>query len=73
MHLQIITPKGMKYDGEVERFQFTSATGMMEFLPGHAPLIAEVKEGIIVTDMDEMDCGNGVVKVEDDEIVVVCE
>jgi len=63
----------MKYDGEVERFQFTSATGMMEFLPGHAPLIAEVKEGIIVTDMDEMDCGNGVVKVEDDEIVVVCE
>ena len=73
MHLQIITPKGMKYDGEVERFQFTSATGMMEFLPGHAPLIAEVKEGIIVTDMDEMDCGNGVVKVEDGEIVVVCE
>lgn len=73
MHLQIITPTGTKFDDEVERFQFTSANGMMEFLPGHAPMIAEVKEGYINTDEEELDCGNGVVRIENDEITVVCE
>ena len=73
MHLQIITPTGTTYEGEVERFQFLSTTGLMEFLPGHAPMIAEVKEGTIHTEDDEMDCGAGVVKIENDEITVVCE
>ena len=73
MHLQIITPTGTTYEGEVERFQFPSTTGLMEFLPGHAPMIAEVKEGTIHTEDDEMDCGAGVVKIENDEITVVCK
>lgn len=73
MYLQIITPTGTKYEGEVERFQFPSATGLMEFLPGHAPMIAEVKEGNIHTEDEEIDCGAGVVKIENDEITVVCE
>ena len=73
MYLQIITPTGTTYEGEVERFQFPSTTGLMEFLPGHAPMIAEVKEGTIHTEDDEMDCGAGVVKIENDEITVVCE
>ena len=73
MHLQIITPTGIKYDGDVERFQFTSANGMMEFLPGHAPMIAEIKEGYIQTETEKVECGNGVVRIENDEITVVCE
>ncbi|MBQ9666986.1 MAG: F0F1 ATP synthase subunit epsilon [Bacteroidaceae bacterium] len=73
MQLEVITPTGTKFDGDVERFQFTSAHGLMEFLPGHAPMIAEIKEGIITTDTDEIDCGNGVVKIENDLITVVCE
>jgi len=73
MKLQIITPTGTKYDGEVARFQFPSTTGLMEFLPGHAPMIAEVKEGEIHTESEEMDCGAGVVKIENDVITVVCE
>lgn len=73
MHLQIITPTGTTYEGEVERFQFPSATGLMEFLPGHAPMIAELKEGVICTEDEELDCGAGVVKIENDEIRVVCE
>ncbi|MBR6203350.1 MAG: F0F1 ATP synthase subunit epsilon [Bacteroidaceae bacterium] len=73
MKLQIITPTGMKYNDEVERFQFPSTTGLMEFLPGHAPMIAEVKEGYIHTESEELDCGAGVVRIENDEITVVCE
>ena len=73
MHLRIITPTGTKYEGDVERFQFTSATGMMEFLPDHAPMIAEVRAGSIHTEKEEIACGAGVVRIENDEISVVCE
>lgn len=73
MKLQIITPTGISFEGEVERFQFPSATGLMEFLPGHAPMIAEVKAGVITTDGGTIECGSGVVKIENDKITVVCE
>ncbi len=73
MKLQIITPTGIAFEGEAERFQFPSATGLMEFLPGHAPMIAEVKAGVITTDSGTIDCGSGVVKIENDNITVVCE
>jgi F0F1-type ATP synthase epsilon subunit len=73
MILSIITPQGVSFEGEVNRFQFPSAKGLMEFLPGHAPMIAEVKRGRIVTDTQEMECGDGVVRIKDDKIVVVCE
>lgn len=73
MRLTIITPVGTQFERDVERFQFTSATGMMEFLPGHAPMIAELKEGSIHTEHEEMACGAGVVRIENDEITVVCE
>ena len=73
MKLTIITPTGTQFEGEVERFQFTSATGMMEFLSGHAPMIAEIKAGSIHTEKEELKCGAGVVKIENDEITVVCE
>lgn len=45
----------------------------MEFLPGHAPMIAELKEGSIHTESEEIACGAGVVRIENDEISVVCE
>ena len=73
MHLQIITPTGTTYEGEVKRFQFPSATGLMEFLSGHAPMIAELKEGNIHTESEEIACGAGVLRIENDEITVVCE
>ena len=73
MKLQIITPTGINSNSNVNRFQFTSANGMMEFLPGHAPMIAEIKKGFIHTEADDIACGNGVVKINDDTITVVCE
>lgn len=73
MILNIITPQGVSFEGEVKRFQFPSAKGLMEFLPGHAPMIAQVKRGKIVTDTQELECGDGVVRIKDDKIVVVCE
>ena len=73
MNLQIITPQGIKHSGEVHRVQFRSATGLMEVLDGHAPMIAELRAGTVVTDAGEIACGDGVVKVNDNEVKVICE
>ena len=73
MRLSIITPKGISFEGEVMRLQFTSSTGLMEFLPGHAPMIAEVKRGVAATEKEEIECGDGVVRIINDDITVVCE
>ncbi len=73
MILSVITPNGVSYEGEVQRFQFLSAKGLMEFLPGHAPMIAEVRRGTAVTDQGEIAFGDGVVRIKDNKITVVCE
>ncbi len=73
MKLTVITPQGISYDGEVARVQFRSTTGLMEVLQNHAPMISELKAGKIVTDKDEIECGEGVVKVFNNEIEAVCE
>ena len=73
MNLQIITPGGIKHDGEVHRVQFRSATGLMEVLDDHAPMVAELRACQVTTDAGEFPCGNGVVKVENNEVKVVCE
>ena len=73
MILQIITPKGKEYEGEVRRVQFTSTTGLMEILDGHAPMIAAVCEGSIVTDVQSIVCGKGVLRVENNIVTAVCE
>ncbi len=73
MKLKVITPKGISYEGEVGRVQLRSTTGLLEVLDGHAPMIAEVKEGQIVTDKQEIACGAGVVRVQNNNVEVVCE
>jgi F-type H+-transporting ATPase subunit epsilon len=73
MNLQIITPQGTKHSGEVSRVQFRSAMGLMEVLDNHAPMIAELRAGTIVTDVGEFACGNGVVKVNENQVKVICE
>ena len=53
--------------------QFRSAMGLMEVLDNHAPMIAELRAGMVVTDVGECACGNGVVKVNENQVKVICE
>ena len=73
MNLQIITPTGIRFQGTVRQIQFRSHTGLMEILENHAPLIAELKAGTIKTDAGDFNCGDGVLKVKDNEVKVICE
>lgn len=73
MKLTVITPRGISYEGEVGRVQLRSTNGLLEVLENHAPMIAEVKSGNIVTDKEEIRCGDGVLKVLNNNVEIICE
>ncbi len=47
MHLQIITPTGNIYEGEVKLIQLPGLDGSFEVLENHAPLVSGLKDGNI--------------------------
>ncbi|MCR5314167.1 MAG: F0F1 ATP synthase subunit epsilon [Bacteroidaceae bacterium] len=73
MFLRIITPQGVKYDGQVTHVRFPAVKGLMEILDGHAPMIAAVCEGEVTVDDDVIEIGGGVLKVENNKVTIVCE
>jgi F-type H+-transporting ATPase subunit epsilon len=77
MKLNIISPEGVLYEGEVKSAIFPSISGSFEVLPHHAPLIAAMKEGKIHYETDtetkEMEVRDGFVEVKDDVITVCIE
>lgn len=73
MKLKIVTPMGVKYEGEVGRVQFPAHTGLAEILENHDKMIAAVRKGKIVTDAQEFECDGGVLRVENNVVTVVSE
>lgn len=73
MKLKIVTPMGVKYEGEASRVQFPAHTGLAEILENHDKMIAAVRSGEIITDKDSFPCNGGVLKVENNVVTIVCE
>lgn len=73
MLLKIITPLGIKYEGEVSRVQFPAHTGLAEILENHCRMISAVRKGEIVTENKIFPCNGGLLRVEDNYITVICE
>ena len=48
MHLSLTTPKGGVVDTEVEELVAPGAAGELGVLPGHVPLMAGLKPGVLV-------------------------
>ena len=47
MHLQIVTPERITYDGEVESVTIPGADGELGILPGHVSLVIPIVPGIL--------------------------
>lgn len=47
MKLEIISPDGLLFDGEIEFASFPGTVGSFDILPHHAPLIAALGQGVI--------------------------
>lgn len=77
MKLEIISPDGILFDGEVQRVALPGVIGSFEILPKHAPLISALGQGEITYETDQgenkLAVGDGFVQVDQDVISICIE
>jgi F-type H+-transporting ATPase subunit epsilon len=77
IHLEIVTPERQLFSGEVDYVTVPSTRGYLGFLPGHAPLLAELGIGEIgyrIKDgMEYLFCSWGFVEVLPDRVVILAQ
>lgn len=77
MKLKIITPDGIRFEGEVDNVSFPGIAGSFDILSHHAPLIAALGSGEIrYTENGKKQkqlIQNGFVDVKDDVLTVCIE
>ncbi len=55
MHIEIVTPIGVKYSGTARGVIVPGALGDMGILPGHQPLLAALRTGACTVDVEGHD------------------
>lgn len=77
IQLEIVTPERQFYCGEVDAVTVPGINGYMGILPGHAPLLSELKIGVITvrtgTEEERFFCSWGFVEVLSDQVSVLAE
>jgi len=75
--LEIITPDGQVYQGEVESASFPGTLGSFQVLQNHAPIISSLNKGPLVyvnqDGIHEYEIDGGVVEVLNNKITVLAE
>lgn len=75
---KLVTPAGVKFEGQVDYLRLPGKDGYFGVMAGHAPLIAELAPGRIVVTPEHgkrqvFAAGSGVMEVKDDKLVVVVD
>lgn len=77
MHLEIVTPEGKYFDGEVNSAKFPGVDGEFQVLKDHAALISSLHKGRIEYDtkkgIHEVIVDGGVVEILNNNIIVLAE
>ncbi len=78
MHLKVITPEAVIYEGEVSLVQMPGKMGSFEVLHNHAPIVAKLDKGKVkIIDMLRntiyLDISSGLVHVKNNRIKIVTE
>lgn len=78
MHLEILTPGGKTYSGEVMGVQLPGVTGSFEVLDKHAPIVAALRSGRLKVLLNKntnenFDIEGGFVEVLDNRVTVMVE
>ena len=77
MRLNIVSPKGVLFEGETTSVSFPGLGGSFDVLPHHAPIIAALKAGVIQYETNgqrqEQTIQGGFVEVKEDQISVCVE
>lgn len=74
MKLLVLSPEGEKLSCETGVVELPGAKGRFEVLPGHAPLLSSLSEGVLKYDCDGkrnlLHVSSGFVRVENDTVTV---
>lgn len=77
IHLEIVTPEGVKFSEEVDEFTAPSVQGQFGVLPAHRPLLAGLKTGIVTYrkggETASVAVGPGFAKVADDRANLIVQ
>lgn len=77
MHLEIITPDKLVFEGEVESAIFPGADGSFQVLKNHAPLISSLSQGDLIYQDSKgthsLVVDGGVVEVLNNNVIVLAE
>ena len=78
LHLEIVTPEGLIFDGDVKSVTFPGEEGEFGVLPKHAALLALLKPGVIEIERtdgtkESIVINWGHVKVDEDKAVALVE
>lgn len=77
MELQILSPDGCLFQGEVDQVSFPGLEGRFEVWPAHAPLIVALDEGTIryraAGNEQQQQIASGLVEVFQDKLTVCIE
>lgn len=77
LNLEIVTPSRQVFAGEVDAVTVPGRNGYLGILPGHAPLLSELKAGVlsyVVGGVQQrLYCGWGFVEVLPDRVSVLAE
>jgi len=76
--LQIVTQRGVQFDGPVEALRAPGAEGYFGVRPGHAPMIAQLREGRITVRQNRLEsktyeCTGGVAEVTREGVIVLAD
>lgn len=77
INLEIVTPESQFFCGQVDAVTVPGINGYLGILPGHAPLLSELKNGVITVREGTTDtcffCGWGFVEVLPDRVSILAE
>ncbi len=78
MKLEIVTPKGIIYDGEAKQVTLPGSEGEFGVLPEHATLVSILTTGIITIEMPngtvtDVAINSGYVKVDESKVTCIVD
>ncbi|MDR1023463.1 MAG: ATP synthase F1 subunit epsilon [Prevotellaceae bacterium] len=78
VHIQIVSPKGPLYEGDLLYAVFPGLAGEFAVYPDHAPIISSLKKGVIRCMVEEkkenpIEVNGGFVEVDGNRVTVCVE
>lgn len=78
LHMRVVSPTGVIFDGAVEHATFPGAEGSFAVFPRHAPIISALGPGVIVYFTEggterKLAIAGGFLEVDKDNIIVAAE